>query len=243
MMRNKFSSALMLVALAAMLTGCQAKKEGDNIQNEEALVHKSVKSLKAKRYSSALDPLRKLNQDYTTSPNAQGYRLELISAEYQAGEYENAAATANQFIVMYPHEKYVDYALYMKSLSLYSSYGDWSPVKLKFSLPGKDPKPLHEADQALEILIKKFPTSRYFYQATKLQATIRESIAQRDFDIANHYFARHAYLASLERLNLVIETSQNDSLIKNSLKLMQQNYSKLHVNDMQAKMEALIAAN
>ena len=242
-MRNKFFHAAILITLSSIVGGCQSNKGPGSIQKEEVLVKKSVSQLKAKRYTNAIDSLKKLNQDYMTSPKAQDYRLELMYAEFKAGEYDNAQATANQYVVMYPHEKYVDYALYLRSLSLYKTYEDWSPKRFSLQLGGRDPQPLRDAVQSLDIIIKKFPTSRYFYQASILQREIIEKLAERDFTIAKHYYGRHAYIASLERLKLVVESTQQQKLLDESLELMSLNYDKLGMKEMQANMQEIRKAN
>ena len=240
-MQNKTCVALALAMLTCLWPICEAKKSGP--KDEESLVKKAVSSLKAKRYSSALEPLRDLSQNYMISDKAQDYRLELMHAEYRAREFDSAAETANQFITMYPHERYVDYALYIRALSLYKSYNDWVPNKFKIHLGGRDIQPLNEAKNALEIIMTKFPQSRYTYRAGRLLGKVEETIAQRDFTIAQTYYDRNAYLASLERLNKVVKTTKSDDLLLKSLTMMSKNYKKLGMHDMQKNMDDIVHRN
>ena len=243
MTRKSFNILLPVLMVCCMLTGCQSNKTPKSIKQEDVLLAKAVKSLKSKRYSSAIDPLRSLNQDYVTSPNAQTYRLELMHAEFRAGEYENAASTANQFITMYPHEKNVDYVLYMRGLSLYKSYNDWMPKRFKTMMGGRDPQPLNEAISSLEILMTRFPTSPYFYQASQLLIDIRETIAERHYTIAESYFSRLANVASLERLKMVLENTQSDAMLYKTLVMMEKNYKKLGMDDMKHNIADIIRLN
>ncbi|MEC8461288.1 MAG: outer membrane protein assembly factor BamD [Pseudomonadota bacterium] len=222
------------VVLAAIaLTGCQQVSK--NQINEQAYAENEVnlrtqvsKKLKSGAYAQSLEPLRTLVSDYPSSSQARVYLMELVHAEWQAGEYNAAVDTADQYLNLYPYEKNTDYILYIKAHALMSkSSPGWLSQKVYSKGDSTDISPLQKASQTLSQLTENQPSSPYFKQSLAMQSKINQHLSDHYYQIAVYYRSTGAYTASQERLKQSIAHTEQQESKQKAYHLMKKNYQSM----------------
>ena len=113
-------------------------------------------------------------------------RAMLMSAfcSYQANNYDDAIATADQYISLHPGSQEVAYAFYLKAISLYEQIVD----------VGRDQSNTEGALVALQDVVQRFPDTEYARDATlKIDLTI-DHLAGKEMAVGRYYLdARRLY--------------------------------------------------
>ena len=92
--------------LAVLMTsaGCSwfskkdAGAEDDYTGTEQTMYRQSQRALRAGNYDSAIDMLQRLEARFPFGRYAEQAQLEIIYAQYMAGTYDSARASADRFI-------------------------------------------------------------------------------------------------------------------------------------------------
>jgi outer membrane protein assembly factor BamD len=69
------------------------------------------------------------------------------------------------------------------------------------------------------------------------------AMAQAELDVANFYYIRRAYVAAIQRAQVVVRDFQSSPLSEDALILMARSYQALEMPDLQADAERVIALN
>ena len=104
-------SSITLLALSVNLVGCQTfknltSKDVDAVEtaekSEQGYYSDAIAQMDKGRYTQAVENLTNLRTFYPTGPYAEQALLDTMYAQYEAGSYETAASSADQFIRLYP---------------------------------------------------------------------------------------------------------------------------------------------
>jgi outer membrane protein assembly factor BamD len=68
-------------------------------------------------------------------------------------------------------------------------------------------------------------------------------MARAELDVANFYYIRRAYVAAIQRAQVVVRDYQTSPLAEDALVLMARSYQALEMPDLQADTERVIAMN
>ena len=233
------------ICLLTLLCGCKDSQVSKGSQSEEVLVYQAKKHLNENKYQAAIEPLKQLSNSYQVSANAQLYKIELMHAEYQAGEYVAAIETADQFFSLYPFEPNSDYALYVKvkaSLKEFSSR-HWMPRWVREHYGYANSEILKEGMAAADLLMSNYPKSKYISEVMNINSRMKEILLKRDFNIAGYYKRNQAYAASLNRLAGVIGNTDSKKLLYRALVMAQENYTSIGETKEAEKIKTLIEEN
>jgi outer membrane protein assembly factor BamD len=143
---------------------------------------------------------------YPFNDDAEQAEIDLIYAYYKKGDYPSCAATAEQYIHLYPRAKRVDYAYYMKGLANFQQTRGTLANVLPLDESWRDPGSQSQAYSDFATLVQKFPESRYKANALKRMIYLRNLFAQHELDVAQYYEERKMYVAATERANYLIAT-------------------------------------
>jgi outer membrane protein assembly factor BamD len=92
-------------------------------------------------------------------------------------------------------------------------------------------------------LIGKFPNSKYAPDAKLRVAALRNNLAMYEYHVADFYMRRGAYVAVAKRCNGIIAAYPRTHAIPLALKLMEEAYLKLEMNDLAADAARVYALN
>lgn len=226
-----------MMALVLLLAGCARSFDDDeDIKKYRGLSAKTLyynahENIKKKDYDEAIKQLEALDSMHPFSQFARQAESDLIYAYYQNDDYAEAAASAEHYIHLYPRDKNVDYAYYMKAMANFAqkrgTFAKFFNLDESWRAPGSQ---LQSYDDFLD-LTKRFPRSRYYNDSIQHLVYLRNQFAQRELNIASLYFDRKRYVAALNRAKHVIAFYQQAPQAKKALTLIAKINKKLGLMD------------
>ena len=233
------------IMILAMICGCKESKVKKGSQSEEVLVYSARKQLTDDKYQAAIEPLTQLTNNYQVSANAQTYKQELMHAQFKSGNYMDCIETADAFFSLYPFEPSSDYALYMKVKASFGEFKSrhWMPRSIREKYGYANSEILKDAIVSANLLMTNYPKSQYIGEVISIKNQMREVLLKRDYNIADHYRKKHAYVASQKRLSDVVTNTNSKSLLQKALVMTKANFISMKQPEEAEKVEKLIQAN
>lgn len=187
-----FSSLFALLFLA----GCQSDKD-DKYEEKPVteLYTKAVKNLKDSSFKLAAKDFEEVIRQHPYSNYATRAQVMSAYAHYRGQSYEDAVASVNVFIQLYPAHKDVPYAYYLKGLCYYN----------QISSVERDQKITETAEHVFKELIQRFPYSTYAKDARLKLDLTREHIAGGHMEIGRFYQIQHLPIAAVNRFREVVQ--------------------------------------
>lgn len=237
--------AICLVAwLAMLLAGC-GKDDMDVMDGKSAedLYAEAKTLLDKKNYRGALFGYRQLQTRYPFGRYAEQAQLEMAYAFYKAGQPEQALATADRFIRMYPTHPNVDYAYYIRGITNYEERVGFLEKMMPSRVRDRDQTAALEAFQDFDELCRRFPDSRYAPDARQRMVFLRNNLSYYEIDVANYYLRRKAYIAAANRARYLIETYPGSPEVGNALVVMHKAYTKLDMPELASDAMRVLELN
>lgn len=219
----KQTKLILVVGLLLSLLACSKDKEEHNPfegMSAKQLYTEAQKAMSKDQYSAAIKRLEALETMYPFNDYAEQAEVDLIYAYYKKGEYGATAATAEQFIHLYPRAKRVEYAYYMKGLANFQQTRGTMANLLPLDESWRDPGTQSQAYSDFATLVQKFPEGRYKANALQRMIYLRNLFAQRELNTAKYYYARKMYVATAERAGYLIKTYPQAPSAKPALALL-----------------------
>src|SRR3954471_12729010 len=195
-----YARAALVGASLALLAGCSifgGKDDETNDANKDAAAYRerSVEQIYADGWraigAGAWDmcaaQFNEVDRQHPYSVWAR--RAMLISAfcSYQANNYAQAIATADQYISLHPGSNEVAYAFYIKAISLYEQIVDI----------GRDQSNTEGALVALQDVVQRFPDTEYARDATLKIDLTNDHLAGKEMAVGRYYLRQGDYIGSL----------------------------------------------
>lgn len=173
-------------------------------------------------YQSAVEEFRQIELLHPLSPYNSQSKLEIISAYYGLGEYEEAIAEAEDFISSYPDSEQLDFAYFMIGRSYYA---EGAILLDRFDRRTLDN--LRSSYDSFQRLIELFPTSRYVAEGYAHMRHARNVLAADEVEAGKFYYQKEAYLAALKRGIYVLHNFPQTPAVADALALMVNSYIRL----------------
>jgi len=254
--QSRFTSKIVLLVVAALfISGCASKKKKDILSQEEQIellqqkveefYAKGKKNLNKGNYTKAVEQFTVLQRIFPFGDFTEQSKLETIFALDKLQEREAAVKVANDFISLYPTHPNVDYAYYMKGVSMFEKK---SGRMAKFLNGGnrnviRDPQGLRDSQASFEELVKRYPESKYTPDAQQRLVFIANKLAKRELDIAQFYFDNDTYLAAVNRCKTVIYQYENTPSVEGALVLMEKSYARMGLNELAESTHEMLMTN
>jgi outer membrane protein assembly factor BamD len=221
-----------ITLLLSILIGACATQDDPSKWSAKRFYDEAEASLKSEDYPSAIKYFEDLEIHHPFSPYTQQAQLEVINAYYKSEDAESAIAAADRYIKLYPRDRNVDYAYYMRGLVSFDR--GISGIDLFFDLDTtkRQPDTALQSYHYFEELIRRFPESKYAEDAKQRMVDLRNKLAKYELHVARYYLRRGAYLSAANRAKYAIETYPQTPAIPDALVLMIEAYRKLGVNDL-----------
>jgi outer membrane protein assembly factor BamD len=222
---------LITMLVATTLGGCASvTKPTDETAkwSAEKLYREATNSLHQNDFEIAAGYLEKLEARYPFGKYAAQAQLESAYAYYRAGEPTLAIAAAERFIRLHPTHPFVDYAYYLKGLVSFNiKHGslDWLIGEKDYS--DRDPQSMRDALEAFQELVRRFPGSRYAPDASLRITYLHNLMAKSEINVARHYYARKAYVATVNRCKYVLDHYQATPAAEDALGLQSMAYLRM----------------
>jgi outer membrane protein assembly factor BamD len=220
--------SLFLLAGTVLLSGCSLFEQ-DTPKNDvntdaanyrerpiEQIYADGWKAINSGDWQTASAQFDEMERQHPYSPWARRAMLMSAFCSYQANEYDDAIATADQYISLHPGSPEVAYAFYLKAISYYEQITD----------VGRDQGDTRDALVALQDVIQRFPDTAYARDATlKIDLTL-DHLAGKEMDVGRYYLKQGDYIGAINRFRVVVEQYQTTSQIAEALeRLTEANYA------------------
>ena len=245
-------SSITLLALSINLVGCQTFKNltgGKDVdavetaeKSEQRYYNDAIAQIDKGRYTQAVEDLTNLRTFYPTGQYAEQALLDMMYAQYESGKFETAAASAEQFINLYPSNPQVSYAYYVRGVA--NMQGSSEGLKLfKLNQAERDTAYLRIAFANFQELINKYPNSPYAPDAAQRMTFIYNQFAESEMSAANWYIEREAYVAAVNRAKWVFQYYPLSESVPDAIALLAYSHEKLGLNDLAKEYKTLLQIN
>ena len=245
-------SSITLLPLSINLVGCQTFKNltgGKDVdavetaeKSEQRYYNDAVAQIDKGRYTQAVEDLTNLRTFYPTGQYAEQALLDMMYAQYESGKFETAAASAEQFINLYPSNPQVSYAYYVRGVA--NMQGSSEGLKLfKLNQAERDTAYLRIAFANFQELINKYPNSPYAPDAAQRMTFIYNQFAESEMSAANWYIEREAYVAAVNRAKWVFQYYPLSESVPNAIAVLAYSHEKLGLNDLAKEYKTLLQIN
>ena len=245
-------SSITLLTLSVSLVGCQTFKnlsggaEDTAIEtaekSEQSYYNDAIEQLEKAHYNQSIEDLTNLRTFYPTGQYAEQALLDMMYAQYASGEYEMAAASADQFIRLYPSNAQISYAYYVRGVA--NMQGSSEGLKLfKMNQAKRDTAYLRIAFANFQDLISKYPNSPYAPDAAQRMTFIYNQFAESEMTAADWYIEREAYVAAANRAKWVFQYYPLSESTPEALTVLAYSYDKLGLTDLSNEYKTLLQIN
>jgi outer membrane protein assembly factor BamD len=140
----------------------------------------------------------------------------LMSAysSYQAGDYDGCIGAATRYVTLHPGSPDAAYAQYLIAASHYDQIPDIS----------RDQGRTEKAMNALEEVIRKYPTSEYAVSAKAKLEGARDQLAGKEMAIGRYYMEKRDYTAAINRFKTVVTQYQTTRHVEEALERLTEAY-------------------
>ncbi|MDE2362341.1 MAG: outer membrane protein assembly factor BamD [Hyphomicrobiales bacterium] len=229
-------SAVLAVAACLPLAGCSGLEGvtspfsglfgGEKYQTKllkdtpaDQLYDTGLVRLQKHDYDGAGKDFGELEKQYPNSNWSQKGLLMQTYSQYTEGKYDDAVATANHYIGLYPSAKDTPYVYYLAGMSYYNQ------------IPEAD-KDQERAEKALIVfsqLVEKFPKSEYVADAKYKIQVAKDQLAGREMKVGRFYLQSANYTAAINRFREVLAKYQSTRHTEEALYRLVEAYLKLGV--------------
>jgi outer membrane protein assembly factor BamD len=233
-----------LTSAALLLAGCSSTPEDKTAGWSPNKIYAEAKDeLNSGGYEKAVTLFEKLEGRAAGTPLAQQAQLDKAYAHYKSGELVQAIATLDRFMKLHPASPALDYALYLKGIINFNDdLGMFSAITRQ-DLAERDQKAAKESFESFKELVTRFPASRYAPDASLRMTYIVNSLAQYEVHVARYYFGRGAYIAAINRAQIVVSDYQGMPALEEALFIIVKSYDALGMTQLSDDAKRVLEKN
>jgi len=233
-----------LALLLALSVGCATTDESSAENQSARQLYKLAKNkLDSGDFLGAVGDFEALGARYPFGKFTQQAQLDVAYAYLKQDEFDNAIASADRFIKLYPRSENIDYAWYMKGLANFSRGGSVLERLFPRDLAKVDQSWLRAAFADFDTLVSRFPDSIYTADATDRMRFLHNEMARHELQTAQYYYKRGAMVAAINRIQYLLDHFQGSEHTGNGLALMASAYQALGQVDLQQNTLRVLAQN
>ena len=236
---------IIYITIVLSLVACGATEEIDPTADwsVEKFYLEARAELANKNYLTAIEYYETLESRFPFGKYATQAQIDVAYAYYKFKEPESAITALDRFIKLHPRDDSVDYAYYLKGLVNFERGGTILDALVERDLSQFDRNLLLNAYRDFKLLVQRFPDSKYAEDATKRLIHLRNELARADFNVANYYASRDAWVAVANRTKLILRNYQGSSVIRSTLDLQLKAYQALELDELARDTQRIIDLN
>jgi len=211
-----------------LISGCAGVNQSDNWTAEE-LYSNARALLDENRWVESISSYKRLEQDYPYNEHAVRSKLELMYAYYRNREPEAAISLANELIRTYPKHPRIDYAYYIRALSIFDSSSSILDIVSTSDPSQLDTEPVKTSFEAFNELVTLFPTSAYVHDSSNRMIKLLNVLARHEINIGVFYLKQGSYIAAVNRAKFVVEKYPETTETEPALAIMIAAYQALNL--------------
>ena len=234
------------VATTLALTGCGGLSmpsmggflESKNAPKEvkgtaEELYSMGDKRLNSQNYNVAIKYFEEVDRQHPYSPLARRAIVMASYAYYKSGKYPEAIAGAKRYVTLHPGTKEAALAQFIVS----SSYFD------RIKNPENDQTATRKALQALKLLVRRYPNSRYVEKVRNRIKIAHDVLAAHEMEVGRYYLKNGSYLASINRFKMVVKNYQTTKHVEEALARLTEAYMAMGISNEAQSTAAILGHN
>ena len=184
------------------------------------------------QFTDSIEYFERINQEYPYSTQASKAQIMESYAYYRTGKFEDAIASLEDYINLYPGEKNIAYAYYLKALCYYDQIMN---VRLDQLITEK-------AKESLSEVINKFPDTDYARDSSLKLNLALDHLAGKELEVGRFYLAKKEIISAINRFKVVVEKYQTTVQIEEALYRLVECYHMLGVDE-EANRYAIVLGN
>lgn len=228
-MRHVFAALALALALAA----CGNKEPPYVEKPVEELYNNAMNAVGASEWEAAAAGFDEVERQHPYSVWATKAQLMAAYSYYQKNKYNEAISAAERFLQLHPGSKDAPYAYYLVAISHYEQITD----------VGRDQKITQQALNALEEVVRRYPTTEYARDARLKIDLTRDHLAGKEMTIGRYYLRQGQHIAAINRFKTVIEKYQTTTHVPEALHRLAESYMALGVVDEAQNVAAVLGFN
>ncbi len=227
------------------LTACGPEVEVDPTLNwsAEQLYYEAKTQLDDGNFLTAIEYFENLESRYPFGKFAIQAQIEVAYAYYQYDEPDSAVASLERFIKLHPRHESVDYAYYLKGVVNFERGGTIMDLLSERDISTFDKSLMLTSFNDFNLLISRFPQSRYATDARQRMVFLKNELARADLRTAEYYATREAWVAVANRTQQILKDYQGTTSIRPALDLQLQAYDELGFEDLKRDTQRIIDLN
>src|SRR3984957_8310131 len=231
------AGVIALAFAAAPLMGCSLlNKDDDYIPDSPAdmLYNEGLYLLNNKQdYKAAAKKFDEVDRQNPYSDWARKALLMSAYSYYQAEQYTECVNSAKRYVTLHPGSPDAAYAQYLIGASYYDQILDVS----------RDQDRATQAIDALQEVIRKYPTSEYAVAAQKKIDMARDQLAGKEMDVARYYLKNRDFIGAVNRFKVVVTQYQTTRHVEEALMRLSEAYVSLGIMDEAQTAAAVLGHN
>lgn len=196
-----------LVLGSLLMFGCASDDIDYEKMSAEELYNMAHDNLDETRYKKSAELFEKVELEYPYSKWATDAKIMGAYAYYKNENYDDAIMALDRFIRFHPGNQDIAYAYYLKAICYYDQISDVN----------REQGATHQALEAFEQLVARFPNSKYAADSRQKIIFARKNIAGKEMEIGRYYLNVNNYLSALNRFSVVVNHYQTTSYIEEAL--------------------------
>jgi len=195
-------------------------------------------ALDSSDYSMAIERYNALTKRFPFTDYAIQAQLEKIYALYRVFKPDDALSEADHFLRDYPRHASADYVQYLKGLVNFERDRGFEAM-LGFDVSKRDITNLRRSFDDFQLLIQKYPNSRYVGDARLRMIDLRNRIADHDLTVVRYYMRRGAYIAAARRAEQIVAQYPGSPATLEALSVLETAYERVGLKDQAANARQL----
>ena len=225
MQKNKIYIFILLITIG--VSSCGEYQKVLNKGTVEKQYQMATKLYEEQKYSKSIQLFEKITPSYRGKPQMERIQYMVAQAHYNTKQYTLAAYYFDKFVKNYPKSSKLEEGAYLSAHSYYLA----SPI---FSLDQKD---THEAINAMQNFIFKYPNSSNIADANKYVKELIQKLEEKSFEIAKQYYHTQDYIAAIVAFDNLLSEYLGTSFKEEALYLKFKSAYELGINSFFAKKE------
>lgn len=227
---KRLQNPLILFVAGLMLAGCGGKAELEIEYVErpvDVIYNTAFDELQRGNYILAAQEFDEVERQHPYSIWARRAMVMAAYTYYLQNRYDEAIATAQRFLGLYPGNSQAPYAYYLIAMSQYERISD---IK-------RDQRTTELARAAILDVMRRYPNSAYARDVHLKLDLVDDNLAGKEMDVGRFYLNRGEYGAAANRFGLVIRKFPTSSHVPEALHRLTEVYLSMGI-----KQDAQVAA-
>lgn len=217
-----------------LLGACSSDPKDDYKERDVTTLYNIASTyLDDEQYRYAANAFDEVERQHPYSAWARRAQLMSAYSYYMANKYEDAILAAERFISLHPGNKDASYAYYLVAVCYYEQMSD----------VGRDQKMTEQALNALQEVIRRFPSTEYAQDARQKIDLAQDHLAGKEMAIGRYYLKSKDYLAAANRFRTVIDKYQTTTQVPEALHRLTESYLALGLVGEAQRAAAVLGEN